>query len=39
MTHVTELSPTPAPAIAFRYKRGDISRALLEGLKHEPVAE
>ncbi|WP_373190478.1 hypothetical protein [Halomonas sp.] len=37
MANVTELHPTPAPA--FRYKAGDITRALAEGLRHEAVAD
>jgi len=32
--NVTQLHP----ARAFKYKRGDITRALAEGLKHEVVA-
>lgn len=35
MPKVTPLHPTPAPA--FRYNRGDITRALLEGLRHEEI--
>lgn len=37
MTNITPLRRTPAPSIAFRYKQGDITRALLEGLRHEQV--
>lgn len=36
MPKVTPLHPTPAPA--FRYNRGDITHALLEGLRHEQIA-
>lgn len=36
MTNITRLRCTPS--IAFRYKQGDITRALLEGLRHEQVA-
>jgi len=37
MANVTTLHPTPAPV--FRYKAGDITRALAEGLRHEAVAD
>ena len=36
MSNVTPLNPKPS--INYRYKRGDITRALAEGLKHEVVA-
>ena len=39
MANVTELHPTPAPSITFRYRAGDITRALAEGLRHEAVAD
>lgn len=39
MANVTELHPTPAPAVTFRYRAGDITRALAEGLRHETVAD
>lgn len=39
MANVTELHPTPAPAVTFRYRAGDITRALAEGLRHEQVAD
>lgn len=35
MTKVTHLHPTTT---VYRYKAGDITRALAEGLKHEVVA-
>ncbi|MEC9388078.1 MAG: hypothetical protein VX393_17125 [Pseudomonadota bacterium] len=36
MTNVTPLHPTPTTT--YRYKAGDITRALAEGLKHEGIA-
>ncbi len=36
MTNVTPLHPTPTTI--YRYKAGDITRALVEGLKHEGIA-
>lgn len=36
MTNVTLLHPTPTTT--YRYKAGDITRALAEGLKHEGIA-
>jgi len=36
MTNVTPLHPTPTTT--YRYKAGDITRALAEGLKHEGMA-
>ncbi|ERS81609.1 hypothetical protein Q672_09880 [Marinobacter sp. EVN1] len=36
MTNVTLLHPTPTTI--YRYKAGDITRALAEGLKHESIA-
>lgn len=39
MAKVTALHPTPAPSVTFRYRAGDITRALAEGLRHEQVAD
>ncbi|WP_199451663.1 hypothetical protein [Marinobacter sp. bablab_jr008] len=36
MSNVTPLHPTPTTT--YRYRAGDITRALAEGLKHEGIA-
>ena len=33
MANVTPLHPTASPAVTFRYREGDIARALAEALK------